>query len=153
MDVQRLLWNSDLTAAYQLRREVFVDEQHVPFELEYDERDTAPGTYHVVVRLVGEGEAAGTGRVFADDDGHVHIGRIAVRREARKMGIGARVMAELHEIAREIFAGDEGVEIFLSAQLTAIDFYRRLGYQPVSDEIYLDAGIEHQDMSVKLSSM
>ncbi|QJC21620.1 GNAT family N-acetyltransferase [Arcanobacterium buesumense] len=145
--VQRLRWNDDLAELYRLRLDVFVTEQHVPQEQEIDERDTMPGTYHVLVCDPHTRQAMATGRVFRDASGIVHIGRVAVRRGTRGTGLGSVVMSELATIALEEFASEGKVTIELSAQLRAIGFYEKLGYRIINNEVYLDAGIEHKDMA------
>ncbi|WP_043500486.1 GNAT family N-acetyltransferase [Georgenia sp. SUBG003] len=109
--------------------------------------------------------------------GEVHLGRLAVRAVARGRGIGARLVIAIEglALAEHATAGpgsvpvdggaagggaeDDGsqdgagsgsalqVRVVLSAQESAIGFYRRLGYEIVSGERYLDAGIWHQDMA------
>ena len=64
-------------------------------------------------------------------------------REARGKGIGAALIRAAVERLRKL----PGVtKAKLGAQTHAIDFYRALGFTPIG-EIYLDAGIEHQDMT------
>ncbi|MCL1953115.1 MAG: GNAT family N-acetyltransferase, partial [Firmicutes bacterium] len=74
-----------------------------------------------------------------------HIGRVAVRREYRKRGFGSIMMKHAHDYAR--MKGCTSVEI--SAQISAFDFYKKLGYVQFGDK-YLDARILHIDMSLDL---
>ncbi|USR80040.1 GNAT family N-acetyltransferase [Arcanobacterium pinnipediorum] len=153
MEIERILWDGDLSRAVELRNQVFIKEQGVPPELEHDERDRLVGTYHVIVSRQIGGPALGTGRIFRGADGRVHIGRVAVQHSVRGLGVGAMVMHELHAIAGEVFADDDAVEVFLSAQLAAVEFYHKLGYEILSEGIYLDAGIEHKDMSIVIPAV
>ena len=77
---------------------------------------------------------------------HLHIGRVAVRHDARKTGVGKLVMEKCHQVAVS-----RGYSILtLSAQVQALGFYEKLGYQ-ARGKIYLDAGIEHRDMDIQVS--
>jgi len=141
---------AEMTEALAVRRRVFIEEQAVPEELEIDEHDRDPalvtGALHVLVRL--EGVAVGTGRLLLDRDeqDQVHVGRVAVLADMRRRGIGRAVMLALHDIARE-----HGIDsITLAAQTHAIGFYERLGYVLQPGGVFLDAGIEHRWMDLRL---
>ena len=136
----------ELAESLALRREVFVEEQGVPPELEMDALDGDPRRTAGVVHLLGrlEGSAVCTGRLDVEG-GRAHITRVAVRREHRGRGLGARLMEALHGEARERGIGRVG----LNAQLHALGFYERLGYR-AHGPVFLDAGIEHRAMSVSL---
>jgi len=138
-----------LEQALALRVRVFVEEQDVPHEEEVDDYDALPedrvGALHVLTQL-GE-EALGTGRlIFAKSPGDpAKIGRVAVSKTSRGLGVGRAVMEKLHDEAR-----DRGVDVIeLGAQLHAIPFYEKLGYVTYGD-IFLDANIEHRMMRLTL---
>lgn len=116
-----------------LRETVFVQEQGVPPELEYDGLDEQ--AQHVLAQ-VGQ-QPVGTGRILEDG----HIGRIAVLREYRGQGIGAKIVQALMEQAAA--AGQQ--RVYLGAQLHATGFYERLGFVSYGDE-FMDAGIPHIHM-------
>jgi predicted GNAT family N-acyltransferase len=119
--------------AFELRYEVFVDEQGVPRELEVDEFD--PGATHLVA--IRDDQVVGTLRML-DHDGAAKIGRVAVRAAARRAGVGARLMDRAAAIASERgFA-----EIVVHAQVAVAGFYRRLGYVAEGDR-FDEAGIPH----------
>ncbi len=151
VDVVTVTTREGLEAAWRVRFAVFVDEQKVPADVEVDELDEAATTTHVLA--LDDGEVVGTGRLLLDAPGHVHLGRLAVLREARGRGVGARLVRALEAIAAAQHAAGEpaAVEVVLSAQEAAMEFYRRLGYAPVTGERYLDAGIWHQDMARTLT--
>lgn len=146
-----------------IRIEVFVGEQGVPLEEEIDLLDDAGSTIHVLASAA-DGSPLGTVRVLRDPDhpGQVHLGRLAVVRQVRGTGLGARLVAEVEGLAL-VGAGvpeldDDGeptgateVTIILAAQEQAAGFYARCGYEVVSGETYLDAGIPHQDMARTLT--
>jgi predicted GNAT family N-acyltransferase len=123
-------WADLGAAASAIRHEVFVVEQQVPVELELDACDAV--SLHALA-LDGE-TALGTGRLLPD----AHIGRMAVRRDARGAGIGSMLLQALMRQAQQ--RGDTAV--VLHAQLSAVGFYRRHGYVP-EGQVFMDAGIEH----------
>ncbi|MDO4243907.1 MAG: GNAT family N-acetyltransferase [Actinomyces sp.] len=148
-----------------VRLEVFVAEQAVPFAQEIDARDFEPGTIHVLARGADSIPLA-AGRLLTEPGhpGRVHLGRLAVRMVARGTGLGARMVAALEKAAIEhagtpvdahpaagLGPGARTVTVILSAQEQAMGFYRRCGYRVLTGESYLDAGIPHQDMARTLT--
>jgi predicted GNAT family N-acyltransferase len=132
--------NQLMRDALELRREVFVDEQGVPAEIEVDDEDA---TAVHLVSTIGERVVA-TLRITPM--GHADkIGRVAVQREFRGKGVGRRIV----ERAMRLIAEKGGREIVLHAQVPIIDFYRRLGYRE-EGEVEMDAGIPHIWMRKRL---
>lgn len=127
-------WTATRAGAEPVRRAVFVDEQKVPAEIELDEFD--PVSLHALA-FDAEGRVLGTGRLLPDG----HIGRMAVLRQARGIGVGRALLRALMQAARA--RGDR--EVLLSAQTHAIAFYQRFGFV-VEGEAYDDAGIAHRMM-------
>ena len=126
--------------AFELRYEVFVDEQGVPRELEVDEFDA--GAIHLVA--IRRDQVVGTLRML-EHDGAAKIGRVAVRAAARRSGIGARLMERAAAIALQ-----RGLsEVVLHAQVTVAGFYRRLGYVEEGDR-FDEAGIPHIAMRKRI---
>jgi predicted GNAT family N-acyltransferase len=136
--VSRVSWNAACSRLRAIRKVVFVQEQKVPEELEWDGIDEL--CLHALAATAA-GEAVGTGRLLPDGQ----IGRMAVLAHWRKQGVGGLILSELIAAARE--SGHAAVE--LSAQTHAIGFYRRFGFEIVSGE-YLDAGIPHRTMRLVL---
>jgi len=130
-------WDKHKEQLSSVRHEVFVIGQNVPPELEVDKADSR---YSHILALDGD-KPVGTARLT--DDGH--IGRVAVLKDYRSMGIGRELIRQLEEIAFEL--GFNQVE--LGAQLHAIPFYEKMGYIPFGDT-YMDAGIEHRQMKKKI---
>lgn len=130
-------WATLGAAAGEIRRVVFIEEQHVPLEEEWDGRD--PDCRHFLA--LADGRPVGTARLLPD----AHIGRVAVLAEARGLGIGAALMRAAIEAARR--HGHPAVE--LAAQTHALAFYENLGFQTFGDE-FLDAGIPHRNMRLPL---
>lgn len=118
-------------AAEIIRREVFIVEQKVPVELEWDEMDAV--SLHAIA-TDELGRAVGTGRLLPDG----HIGRMAVRRGNRKGGAGGAILTALIQEAK---ARGHKV-VMLNAQTHVQDFYARFGFVPEGEE-FMDAGIPH----------
>lgn len=135
--VQRGDWETLGEAASQIRRVVFIDEQHVPQQEEWDGRDA--DCLHFLALL--NDEPVGTARLLPDG----HIGRVAVLRSARGAGIGYQLMEATLDAARS--AGH--THAALSAQLHALAFYERLGFV-AHGEVFMDAGIPHREMVLAL---
>jgi predicted GNAT family N-acyltransferase len=133
-------FTADFASIRHVRETVFIDEQRVPRELEFDDRD--PLCVHV---LVFDGDVpVGTGRLDLDYGGKV--GRVAVVATHRRAGVGKALMERLHAIARE----RNHVRLWCNAQLTAVPFYEPLGYV-ASGPTFVEAGIEHVRMDYTLS--
>jgi predicted GNAT family N-acyltransferase len=130
---------ADFASLRYVRETVFVDEQRVPRELEFDERDAL--CRHVLV--LDGGAPVATGRLDVDYAGKV--GRVAVVAAHRRMGVGTAVMGRLHAIAREARLPS----VWCHAQLSAVPFYERLGYAS-SGPTFEEAGIEHVRMEYAL---
>lgn len=131
-------WDALGEGASALRRAVFIEEQNIPKELEWDEHDAV--VLHAVARN-RLGQVIATGRLLPAEDGVSHIGRMAVHRNLRSGGHGAAVMKVLEDAARD--RGDR--EVALNAQRSAERFYARLGYLPHGDG-FDEAGIPHIEM-------
>ena len=116
-----------------IRYEVFVDEQNVPEELEIDGLDGE--AKHVLT--FADGLPIGTGRILSDG----HVGRVAVLKNFRGLGIGKSIMKELIKCAQDLSLE----KVWLSSQWHAHSFYLDLGFVCVG-EIYKEAGIDHIKM-------
>ena len=129
-------WDSLRDHAQALRIEVFVVEQGVPVELEWDEADEV--STHAVA-YDEEGLPVATGRLLPDR----HIGRMAVRKSARGQGIGAQVLRALLDEAKRLGYR----ELVLHAQTHAVEFYARHGFKLHGEE-FMEAGIPHRMMTL-----
>jgi YbgC/YbaW family acyl-CoA thioester hydrolase len=128
--------------AGRVRTEVFVQEQRIPAELEWDE-DDATAVHAVAYNRLGQ--AIATGRLLPASDGVAKVGRMAVHQALRGCGFGEQVLRALVQKAQQ--RGDHGIE--LHAQRTARDFYARLGFA-AQGEPYEEAGIPHVTMTSAL---
>ena len=122
----------------KLRIEVFVKEQGVPVENEFDDLDLQ--VPHLVIFLGGE--AVATGRIVPYGDNTVKIGRIAVKKEKRGLHLGEKVVLELLRKAKE----DGAKTVYLGAQTHAVGFYEKCGFSLVGTPEYMEENIPHYDM-------
>ena len=137
--VEPASWSADLADLRAVRTEVFVVEQAVPEDEEWDEHDER--SYHVVARDP-HGRPIGTGRLTP-----MHtIGRMAVLSDWRGRGVGEAILRTLLERARE----RQLPAVELHAQVQAIPFYERAGFSTYGDE-YDECGIRHRSMRLELA--
>ncbi|MFC8345415.1 GNAT family N-acetyltransferase [Streptomyces sp. NPDC057280] len=138
---------ADREMCFAVRKQVFVVEQGVPEDLEYDAYD-AVAVHVLAVR--DDGTALGTGRLLYGSEAAEKVGgdltlgslgRLAVAEEARGLGVGVALVRAIEDAARA--RGLAAVD--LHAQTHALGFYERLGYEAYGPE-YLEAGIPHQGM-------
>lgn len=145
--VRRVATDAERAAAYDVRCEVFVTEQGVAPDLELDELDATAEHF-----LAVEGtRPVGAGRLVVEDPGFAgadpalgpvaHLGRLAVRREARGSGLGVQLVRAI-----EARAARRGLRVVaLAAQTHAVGFYERLGYTAYGPQ-FDDAGLPHRWM-------
>jgi hypothetical protein len=133
-------WSNALPLARAVRERVFIEEQGVPRELEWDDWDERSD--HAVA-LDGGSNAIGTARLLPDG----RVGRIAVLGPWRGNGVGAALLRSLLQLA-----GERGMhEVRLHAQTHAVGFYRKFGFTVWGEE-YIEAGIPHVEMSLRLAA-
>ncbi|MDP3833898.1 MAG: YbgC/FadM family acyl-CoA thioesterase [Hydrogenophaga sp.] len=135
-------WSELGADAQRLRTAVFVEEQRIPKELEWDEAD-AVAVHAVAYNRLGRPVA--TGRMLPHEPGVARIGRMAVERPLRGGRLGRDVLHALMDAARA--RGD--TEVMLHAQHSAEGFYARLGYER-RGPAFEEAGIAHQEMVARL---
>lgn len=132
--IQVVSWQIHSAPLKIVREEVFIKEQQVPAELEWDGLDE---TAQHLLALSSAGEAIGCVRLPGDGS----IGRMAVLKPWRGKGVGSALLGKAVELYRR-----QGIKnITLSAQMHAISFYEKSGFEVCSGP-YLDAGILHVDM-------
>ncbi|MBC7786525.1 MAG: GNAT family N-acetyltransferase [Methylophilaceae bacterium] len=132
-------WLIHQTALKAVREQVFIIEQHVPVELEWD---TADGTATHFLAINEAGVAMACVRILTDG----HIGRMAVIKAFRGLGIGRTLLNQAI-----MFCKAQGFSVVrLSAQKQALNFYAQAGFIVCSAE-YIDAGIPHCDMKLNIS--
>ena len=130
-------WKDLAAHAKAIREAVFIQEQNIAAEDEWDAED-AVAVHFIVFQ---QDQAIATARLLSNHS----IGRVAVLTTARGLGVGQRLMQAVIDYAR---AEQRGL-VKLSSQVHAIGFYQALGFEAQGDE-YLDCGIPHIDMYLKL---
>ena len=131
-------WDALGRDAGAIRTEVFVDEQKIPAEMEWDDAD-AGGVHAVAYNHLGA--ALATGRLLEHVPGVAKIGRMAVRQTVRGSSVGRAVLEALLRAARQ--RGDR--EAILHAQMSAAPFYTRAGFT-TRGPVFEEAGIPHVEM-------
>ena len=131
-------WVRYSEALSSIRHTVFVEEQGVPVELELDGEDSS--AWHAAA-FSDDGRLIGTGRMLRSGK----IGRMAVSQSMRRQGIGRALLDELVAEAKRL----KLEEVSLGAQLPAVPFYERAGFEAYGD-VFLDAGIDHKMMRLVL---
>ena len=130
-------WNTEKNSLARIRKQVFIEEQNVPEELEWDEFDDS--STHFIVTLADKTIA--TARLKPDGQ----IGRMAILAEYRHQGTGYRLLQFVLQHATGLNLN----QVFLHAQVSAIPFYEKHGFTAVSN-IFYEANIPHREMSLKL---
>jgi predicted GNAT family N-acyltransferase len=139
--VKKTSATQDVETCQAIRYQVFVEGQKVPIEEEMDGLDFESCQYLLFLDKV----PAGTARVRYIDD-FAKIERVAILEAYQKQGLGYVLM---HFIIDDITKNHQANKAKLGAQTHALSFYEKLGFVVCSDE-YLDAGIPHKDMQLKL---
>jgi predicted GNAT family N-acyltransferase len=139
-EVRRVRGGDEMTAALELRRDVFCREQGVPEREELDGRDHE--ALHLVA--VSREEVLGTCRLLFVGP-TVQFSRLAIRTHARRRGI-ATALLELADV--ETRAGGAR-RLVLHAQTYARELYERAGYVP-RGRVFMEAGIQHVAMEKQL---
>jgi len=143
MKAKRIMLEEDLRKAFDIRKAVFVEEQGVPIEDEFDAFDNLNGQCeHLLVYF--EEQHVGTGRIRWVD-GFGKLERICILEPYRNFGLGKVIITELEEIAQERGAK----KVKLHGQTQAEGFYKKLGYH-TSSSIFIEDGIPHLLMKKEL---
>ncbi len=146
MKIQKIDNEAQFEMAKMIRTKVFVEEQAVDPDIEYDEYDDITRTDVIQIIATVKGNPVATLRLIAKDK-TLKVGRVAVLKEYRKQGIGLRMM----HYAEKYACNNGFKQLELGAQLTAIPFYEASGYEAYGD-IFLDANIEHKMMKKRCKS-
>lgn len=138
----------DLKSGFALRKEVFIKEQNVPLEIEIDEKDYLSSTVHI--GYYDNEKLVGVARITDLDTNVIHIGRVAIAKSHRGLGLGTNLISTCESVITLITV-PAPFTIELSSQLHAEKFYKKLGYTRANDTVYLEAGIQHIDMKKTIS--
>ena len=135
--IEQVSWHDNENYLRHIRTLVFIEEQQVPVNMEWDEYDES--CIHVLAKI--DEKAVATGRLLETGQ----IGRMAVLMPYRKQGVGSKVLEKLLLIAKS----ENMKSVFLYSQLNAIDFYKRFGFDDEGGVVD-DAGIPHKKMNKQL---
>lgn len=136
--IEQVSWSTHAELLRLIRHKVFVEEQHVPESLEWDEHDETASHW---IALGADGTLLGCARLQPDGK----IGRMAVSAGHRDQGIGRMILDRVLEQAAETLD-----EVYLYAQVSAIGFYERAGFHAVGEE-FDEADIPHRKMLLRFS--
>jgi len=136
--IEIVKWIDEYELLTMIREKVFIEEQEVTSQLEWDGMDK--DAIHFLAFKDKKG--VGCARAFVIQN-RMQLGRMAVLREYRGEGIGSALI----ETAMTLAKLNQLSGIYISAQCHAIDFYKKFGFEVTSD-IYLDAEIPHRDMKL-----
>ncbi|MFC5453196.1 GNAT family N-acetyltransferase [Paenibacillus aestuarii] len=145
METIRVTTMEELRACFEVRMQVFVEEQKVPEELEMDEKDESPESCHHFL-IMDEGKPVATARWYFYKEDTAKFQRVAVLASHRGRGLGKQLIVEMEKQARELNAK----YALLDAQVQAEGFYTQLGYKVISEEPFYDADILHVRMKKPL---
>lgn len=138
MKIEIVKWIDEYELLTMIREKVFIEEQEVTSQLEWDGMDK--DAIHFLAFKDKKG--VGCARAFVIQN-RMQLGRMAVLREYRGEGIGSALI----ETAITLAKLNQLSGIYISAQCHAIDFYKKFGFEVTSD-IYLDVEIPHRDMKL-----
>jgi predicted GNAT family N-acyltransferase len=138
LKVEVVKWIDEYDSLTMIREKVFIEEQKVTSQLEWDGMDKE--AIHFLA--FKDEKAIGCARAFVIEH-CMQLGRIAVLKEYRGEGIGSALIEKAMTTAKL----NQLSAIYISAQCHAIDFYKKFGFEVTSD-IYLDAEIPHRDMTL-----
>lgn len=131
-------WDQLQHDAMLVREQVFIQEQQIAAEDEWDEQDAV--SLHLVIYR--EGQAIATARLLNDHS----VGRVAVLKAYRGQGLGQLIMQQIIALAQQ----QQRPQLHLSAQTHALDFYQQLGFLQ-QGEVYLECNIPHIHMQLLLA--
>ena len=133
--VKPVYWHATQSTIRDIRTKVFVEEQGVPSDLEWDGLDEL--AYHVIAYAPND-RPIGTGRLLQDGQ----IGRLAVLKEWRGKGVGKAILNMLLVIANKMGYA----KVKLHAQIRVVGFYRHRGFKKEGKQ-FIEAGIPHVAMT------
>jgi predicted GNAT family N-acyltransferase len=138
LKVDIVKWIDEHESLKMIRQKVFIEEQKVTSQLEWDGMDE-----EAIHFLAFKNEKAiGCARAFVIEN-YMQLGRMAVLKAYRGEDVGTALIEKAITTAKL----NQLSAIYISAQCQAIDFYKKFGFEITSD-IYLDAEILHRDMKL-----
>ncbi|MEI8668469.1 MULTISPECIES: GNAT family N-acetyltransferase [unclassified Pseudoalteromonas] len=125
------------------RVDVFVVEQACPYP-EFDDNDVAVTTRHIY--SIDNNKLLSYARCYDRNAQYSSIGRVLVNEKVRGKGYASELVATAINCCKDQWPERD---IYIGAQTYLLDFYRSFGFESVGEE-YLEDGIPHQDMILKV---
>ncbi len=142
--IKEVVSAKEMISCFEIRAKVFIEEEKVSPEEEIDGRDQ--DARHFLIYK--DNKAIGTLRLFTDSKTEsFHLGRVAVLKEERGKEAGYQLVSFLLDYLRRDY---HGYTVFLESQTHAVGFYEKLGFEVTDHNFFLDAGIPHLKMALKL---
>ncbi len=144
IEVIEIQSSNDMDKAFLIREEVFVQEQQVDRELEYDEFEATSRHFLATIAESADGDPLPAGTARFRRTGHgIKLERFAVLEPFRNAGIGAAILASVLGAVKTMRYAED--QVYLHAQMSAIPFYERYGFEAIGDE-FVEADIRHRKM-------
>jgi tRNA(Ile)-lysidine synthase TilS/MesJ len=141
LSLKPVLSKEDALIMAKIRTDVFLIEQSVPPQDEFDGSDE--GQEHLLIYK--DQTPIGAIRYTFDEERLVHLSRICTLKQYRGFGYTKKALSFLIEM---LLAKTNPLIFTLGAQVQALGFYEKLGFKKVGD-VYLDANIPHFKMVLK----
>lgn len=141
VDVHLISEEADLEKSFQLRRDVFINEQAVTEDEEFDELDNT--CTHYLAKIAGI--VAGTIRLRTLETGEKKIERLCVAKNYRGHGVGRQIMQKVLKDVKD----SNTKTVLLNGQTHAVGFYQSFGFKPYGDE-FMDSRIPHRSLKLEL---
>ena len=142
--IKEVVSAKEMISCFEIRAKVFIEEEKVSPEEEIDGRDQ--DARHFLIYK--DNKPIGTLRLFTDSKTEsFHLGRVAVFKEERGKEAGYQLVSFLLDYLRKDY---QGYTVFLESQTHAVGFYEKLGFEVTDHNAFLDAGIPHLKMALKL---
>ncbi|MCC0178107.1 GNAT family N-acetyltransferase [Waterburya agarophytonicola K14] len=142
LQIKTVGYQAEIAAIKHIRTKVFQEEQGVSAELEFDGLDA--DTTHFLAYI--NHEAVGTARIREIDRDTTKIERLAVLPQARKQGIGKKLMSA----ALEVISDQNKIRAIVYSQEYITPLYQGLGFEIVGEK-FSEAGMSHVKMVKQLS--
>ncbi len=132
-------WDTHHQQLSDIRKQVFIDEQHVSPDEEWDTLDDKPDTVHLLA--LSHSRPVGCARITRENTSTLKIGRLAVLTSNRGQGIGKKLLRKVLESA----LSSQPASIYIHAQTNVKSFYENFGFE-AEGKLFDEAGIPHQRM-------
>ena len=137
VEVKKITTQEELEKAFSIREKVFVIEQNVEREEEYDEFEDSSTHFLAFIN----DESVGTAR-WRKKGGKIKLERFAVLKKARGKGVGASLVKS---VVKDVVSKKLNKKMYMHAQVHAVPFYEKLGFKKQGD-LFLECEIEHYIM-------